>query len=96
MNWKEFLKLNKRKTILFIIILFFFVIFTLIQMRCFALSVRCEPIFYNMPLLFLANLFALISFDIIIPINPIPIIEAYFLSCLIIWIYNKKKKVMKK
>lgn len=94
MDWKEFLLLDKRKMVLFII---FFI--------CLGLSAYLwiggpgyspsffEKIFMSVflaPAILIGQLGSGISVFLIILI--FPIIYWYFISCFIVWVYDKLKK----
>jgi hypothetical protein len=83
MDWKEFLKPDWRKIIVFILSLNFL----LIPYTCHVAKGGCDD-FY----LIAGWLFILISISFIPQIIIPLIIFDYFLSCFIIWIYDKYKK----
>jgi hypothetical protein len=90
MNWKQFLKPDLRKIVLFIILM------TIGMYLTFTAYVR-PPI--DNPMNVLQPLFDLPSFIVvmmeidIIPLNYLlSFIYWYLLSCLIVWVYDKYKK----
>lgn len=101
MNWKEFLKPNGRKIIVFVILILicFFSLSFLVLVDLFGMG-GVSPylmawVIVNWPLV----LGSLVTGKVIVGLLPIFIIMDIFwfysLSCIIIWLYDKIKKVKK-
>jgi hypothetical protein len=106
MSWKEFLKLSKEKKITLLAIIFIFFILTLFL----GLFLEYYSSMIFLYLLYFYAIFPgpffilLMMSDLPVPLDIIAFIMGiilvifywYFLSCFIVWIYDKFKKVKKK
>jgi len=88
MNWKEFLKLNWKKIILFVV----FLIFSLDLFICNFAYGGCGELFIIAGVYFLLDILS--TPYMILFVIPIMIFD-YLLSCFVFWTYDKYKGVKK-
>jgi len=98
-DWKNFLKLDGRKTVLTAIIFIVLPIFVLISYPECSSSIPCPEGRYNIPLiiLFIRNDFKYLAInDLFFYLYPIfGLIISYIFSCFIIWTFDKFRKKQK-
>ena len=101
MNWKQFLKPEWKKIIIFVILLFVapFPFIRGESMMCIQmvgadcpLSITTDFTF-GVPIIFHQNQFSSATLTNVLPLFfPIHLIYAYILSCVIVWIYDRVRK----
>jgi hypothetical protein len=85
MNWKEFLKPDWRKIVLTVILMFIpLPMYVDTFCSCYSPPCQCPKKIMFYPLL--------LSLGIGLLTLPIDLVISYLLSCLIVWIYDKRKK----
>jgi len=108
MKWKDFLKLDRRKIVISLII-YFYLISIAFYVTCFGNFIRCEEgyePYYDKSAMFLmrCSIPVCISTDLITFYNIkdflllafVFLVLPYLISCLTVWIYDKFRKKSKK